>query len=80
MCAAMRQYGTLTEIHERAQVIALMRLYAKRWRVVGPRRRALQAARAASKEASNGPEGRESTSRSRASSGSGHCRGHQTAK
>ena len=27
----MRQYGTLTEIHERAQVIALMRLYTRRW-------------------------------------------------
>jgi methyl coenzyme M reductase subunit C len=28
----LRQYGTLTEIHERAQVIALMRVYGRRWR------------------------------------------------
>ena len=33
MRSKMRQYGTLTEIHERAQVIALMRLYGRRWRV-----------------------------------------------
>jgi hypothetical protein len=26
----MRQYGTLGEVHERAQVIALMRIYARR--------------------------------------------------
>jgi hypothetical protein len=26
----MRQYGTLSEIHERAQVVALMRLYGAR--------------------------------------------------
>ena len=32
----MRQYGTLTEIHERAQVIALMRLYGRRWRPLAP--------------------------------------------
>jgi hypothetical protein len=32
----MRQYGTLTEIHERAQVIALMRLSARRWRPLAP--------------------------------------------
>ena len=41
MCKEMHQYGTLTEIHERAQVIALMRLYRARWRVwdpEGPRR------------------------------------------
>jgi hypothetical protein len=36
MCEAMRQYGTLTEIHERAQVIALMRLYGRRWRPLAP--------------------------------------------
>jgi hypothetical protein len=36
MGLAMRQYGTLTEIHERAQVIALMRLYANRWRPWDP--------------------------------------------
>jgi hypothetical protein len=36
MCEAMRQYGTLTEIHERAQVIALMRLYRARWRPWDP--------------------------------------------
>jgi hypothetical protein len=36
MCEQMRQYGALTEIHERAQVIALMRLYANRWRPWDP--------------------------------------------
>jgi hypothetical protein len=36
MREAMRQYGTLTEIHERAQVIALMRLYARCWRPLVP--------------------------------------------
>ena len=32
MCEAMRQYRTLSEIHERALLIALMRLYGARWR------------------------------------------------
>jgi hypothetical protein len=36
MCAAMRQYGTLSEVHERAQVIALMRFYRARWRPWDP--------------------------------------------
>jgi hypothetical protein len=36
MCEQMRRYGTLGEIHECAQVIALMRLYAKRWRPWDP--------------------------------------------
>jgi hypothetical protein len=36
MGEAMRQSGTLTEIHERAQVIALMRFYAGRWRPWNP--------------------------------------------
>ena len=36
MCAAMRQYGTLSEIHQRAQVIALMRRYKARWRPWDP--------------------------------------------
>jgi hypothetical protein len=36
MHLAMRQYGTLGEIHERAQVIALMRIYGKRWRPLVP--------------------------------------------
>jgi hypothetical protein len=36
MCEQMRQYGTLSEIHERAQVIALMRFYRARWRVWDP--------------------------------------------
>src|SRR5215831_4074877 len=50
MCEQMRQYGTLTEIHERAQVIALMRLYGKRWRPFEPEggmRRARRRARPA---------------------------------
>jgi hypothetical protein len=32
----MRQYGTLSEIHQRAQVIALMRFYSRRWRPSDP--------------------------------------------
>ena len=36
MGLAMRQYGTLTEIHERARVIALMRFYRARWRPWDP--------------------------------------------
>jgi hypothetical protein len=36
MCQQMRQYGTFGEIHERAQVIALMRIYARRWRPLMP--------------------------------------------
>ena len=32
----MRQHGTLSEIHRRAQVIAPMRLYAKCWRPLAP--------------------------------------------
>jgi hypothetical protein len=36
MCEQMRQCGTLSEIHERAQVIVLMRLYARRWRPLVP--------------------------------------------
>ena len=35
MCVAMRQYGTLTEIHERPQ-FALMRFYARCWRPLVP--------------------------------------------
>jgi hypothetical protein len=31
-----RQYGTLGEIHERAQVITLMRFYEARWRPCDP--------------------------------------------
>jgi hypothetical protein len=36
MCKEMNQYGALGEIHERAQVIALMRFYRARWRVWDP--------------------------------------------
>jgi hypothetical protein len=36
MCEAMRQYGTLSEIRQRAQVISLMRLYERRWRPWDP--------------------------------------------
>ena len=36
MQKALRQYGTLSEIHERAQLIALMRFYARRWRPFDP--------------------------------------------
>src|SRR5262249_48033130 len=40
MCEQMRQYGTLSEAHERALLIALMRLYEGRrrpWRPEGRR-------------------------------------------
>jgi len=40
MCEQMRQYGTLTKIHERAQVIALMHFYARCWRPSNPEGRA----------------------------------------
>jgi len=39
---AMREYGTLTEIHERAQVIALMRFYSTRWRPWNPEGRVMR--------------------------------------
>jgi hypothetical protein len=36
MCEQMRQYGTLSEIHQRALLIALIRLYGARWRPSDP--------------------------------------------
>jgi hypothetical protein len=36
MCEVRHQYGALREIRERAQLIALMRLYRARWRPWDP--------------------------------------------
>jgi hypothetical protein len=52
MCKEMNQYGALGEIHERAQVIALMRIYAKRWRPWDPEGRRLAAGFAGPNEGS----------------------------
>ena len=46
MREALWQYGTLTEIHERPQVITLMRVYGRRWRPWPAYEEALAAAQA----------------------------------